>query len=66
MSLFVTGHPNTLTEYDFQIANGGVKSSVREHVCLLSCSVMSDSLQPMECSLPGSSVHRILQTRILE
>ena len=47
MSLFVTGHPNTLTECDFQLPNGGVKSSVREHVCLLSCSVMSDSLQPM-------------------
>ena len=31
-----------------------------------SCSVVSDSLQPMDCSLPGSSVHRILQARILE
>ena len=29
-------------------------------------SVMSDSLQPLECSLPGSSVHGILQVRILE
>ena len=28
--------------------------------------VMSDSLQPMDCSLPGSSVHGILQARILE
>ena len=35
----------------------------------VSCSVMSDSLQPhgsMDCSLPGSSVHEILQGRILE
>ena len=29
-------------------------------------SVMSDSLQPLDCSLPGSSVHGILQVRILE
>ena len=28
--------------------------------------VMSDSLQPMDSSLPGSSVHGILQARILE
>ena len=27
---------------------------------------MSDSCDPMDCSLPGSSVHRILQARILE
>ena len=27
--------------------------------------VISDSLQPMNCSLPGSSVHGILQPRIL-
>ena len=32
-----------------------------------SCSVMSDSLRPpMDCSLPGFSVHGILQARILE
>ena len=28
--------------------------------------VMSDSLQPLDCSPPGSSVHGILQARILE
>ena len=27
---------------------------------------MSDSFDPMDCSLPGSSVHGILQARILE
>ena len=32
----------------------------------VTCSVMSDSLQPVECSPPGSSVHGILQARILE
>ena len=30
-----------------------------------SCSVVSDSLRPEDCSLRGSSVHGILQTRIL-
>ena len=29
-------------------------------------SIMSNSLQPMDCSPPGSSVHGILQARILE
>ena len=32
--------------------------------CVLSCSVVSDSLQPMDCSLPSSSVHRIPQAKI--
>ena len=35
----------------------------------VSCSVMSNSfepIQPVDCSLPGSSVHGILQVRILE
>ena len=27
---------------------------------------MSDSCNPMDCSLPGSSIHRIFQARILE
>ena len=27
---------------------------------------MSDSLQPIDCGLPGSSVHRIFQARILK
>ena len=29
-------------------------------------SVVSDSCNPMDCSLTGSSVHRISQARILE
>ena len=36
------------------------------HVCALSCSAVSDSLWPYRLSLLGSSVHGILQTRILE
>ena len=31
-----------------------------------SCSVVSDSLRPMDCSLSGSSVHGIFQARVLE
>ena len=31
-----------------------------------SCSVMSDSSDPMDCSLPGSSVHGIFQAKTLE
>ena len=39
-----------------------------QKICMfiLSCSVMSDLRYPMECSPPGSSVHGILQTRMLE
>ena len=31
-----------------------------------SCEVVSDSCDPMDCSLPGSSVYGLLQARILE
>ena len=34
-------------------------------VCVLSCSVVSDSAIPMDLSLPGFSVHGISQARIL-
>ena len=34
--------------------------------CVLSCSVVSDLCDPMDCSPPGSSVHGIFQARILE
>ena len=36
------------------------------NVCAYVCSVMSDSLRPMDCSPLGSSVLGILQARILE
>ena len=32
----------------------------------VSCSVMSDLCEPMDCNLPGGSVHGISQARILE
>ena len=31
-----------------------------------SCSVVSDSSDPMDCSPPGSSIHGIFQARVLE
>ena len=36
------------------------------HACVLSSSVMCDSWQPKDYSSPGSSVHGILQARIME
>ena len=42
---------------------------IRVCVCVCACahhSVMPDSCNPINCSLPGSSVHGILQARILE
>ena len=33
---------------------------------VLSCAVVSDSATPVDCSPPGSSVHGIFQTGILE
>ena len=35
-------------------------------MCMLSRSLMSSSLQPMDCSPPDSSVHGIFQVSILE
>ena len=40
-------------------------ASYTELVCV-SHSVVSDSLHTMDCSLPGSSVHGIFQSKILE
>ena len=40
------------------------KELQKERKC--SCSVVSDSCDPMDCSLPGSSVHGIFQARVLE
>ena len=48
---------------------GSLVGELRNHVqwlLLFSSSVMSDSLQPYACSPPGSSVHGILQARVLE
>ena len=42
------------------------QSSVCKWKWKWSCTVVSDSLQPRDCSLSGSSIHGILQARILE
>ena len=34
--------------------------------CVVSCSVVSDPCNPIDCSPPGSSVHGIFQARIVE
>ena len=44
----------------------GLKSFLMTKSESVSCSVVSDSLQLMDCSPPGSSVHGVLQARILE
>ena len=41
-------------------------STLKTYVCVPSCSVVSDSLDPMDCSPPDFSVLRISQARILE
>ena len=48
-----------------------IQPAVKITVCVCVCvcvsrSVLSNSFNPMDDSLPGSSVHGILQTRILE
>ena len=47
----------------FLLAFGGV--TISYFACSVA-SVVSDSCNPMDCSLPGSSVHGMLQARILE
>ena len=42
----------------------GYRASLRWCVCVLSC--VPALCNPMDCSLPGSSLHGILQARILE
>ena len=39
---------------------------LKMYLCVISCSVVSNSLLLEDCRLPGSSVHGILQARILE
>ena len=41
-------------------------AEIQRSVCVLNCSVVRDSCDPIDCSLPGFSVHGILQARILE
>ena len=34
--------------------------------CMQECSIVSDSLRPLDCGPPGTSVHAVLHARILE
>ena len=51
----------------FSFANADVNKNVRVCVCVCVCQSLSPSFWDfMDCSPPGSSVHGILQARILE
>ena len=48
------------------VVQAGLNTNAVMCCAALSRSVVSDSWQPLDCSPPGSSVHGILQARILE
>ena len=48
------------------VRNSCIKARVWGWSEVKSHSVMSNSLQPMDCGLPGSSAHGVLQARMLE
>ena len=55
--------------FDFYLNKASTQCKYFISVGSVSCSVVSDSLGPMDCSLPGSVmelIHGILQVRILE
>ena len=54
-------HPSHKSEMSSDTSHSSSHS-----VCVLSCPVMSNSLNPMDCSPPGSSVHGVLWARIPE
>ena len=53
----------SLIHFEFIFVYGVKKCSATAAKSLQSCPTLSD---PMDCSLPGSSVHGIFQERILE
>ena len=58
-----------LLELDFRCILSGIRLLVPERVVLRNVSVGQSCLtlcDPMNCTLPGSSVHGVLQARILE
>ena len=50
----------------FQKSTATAAQDSTEDTCMLGCAVTSVLCDPMHCSPPGSSVHGILQARILE
>ena len=64
LSAFQSRHLQLLLCHSFFQMKGSEKTSSSIHS--VNHSVILDSLQPMDCSLPGSSVHGISQARKLE
>ena len=58
--------PVTCTLWELRFSQLVLVPFVRSVGAVCSCSVVSDSLRPPGCSPPGSSVHGILQARVLE
>ena len=58
-------HRNRIRTYSCLISKAMLLWNLSECCCSVT-SVLSDSLRPVDCSPPGSSVHGILQARILE
>ena len=64
-----TVEENPATEGKFASINLCTKNMTSQCVCARACPVANSYLtlcDPMDCSLPGFSVHGILQARILE
>ena len=64
LDCFKHTHTHTHTHtHNGEASNCFYKASVSESEVAQSCPTLCD---PMDCSLPGSSVHGILQARVLE
>ena len=61
--------PRTATRFIFpQMGKGlaGEEPSLQLPVCVLAAQLCPTLCDPVDCSLPGSTVHGILQARVLE
>ena len=58
-------HRKTCTQMFGSFMSKNPKLDIEKECESVSCSVVSNSLQPMDCSLPGSSIHGTLQIRTL-
>ena len=61
-----TFHQHTFQNLSFNKQGGNVLPEKIWKVKVLLAQVVSDSLDPMDCSPPGFSVHGVLQARILK
>ena len=60
------GLTQALASFSLNLLICDMRAVLCSHDVCVSRSVMSDSVTPLDCSPPGSSVHGILQARILE